>query len=272
MIRVAKKGILGYLPDWFLATIKRTLLTPIRHLRRRVLQLRRRHAIAQLTSRTGWKVLAGPFAGLNFVAIQPGGGGPHLLGTFERELSPIVEEILNANYEHLVNVGAGGGYYAVGFLYRLPTARVTAFEELSDRRESVLAFATKNDVSQRLSMRGHCDTAALAGVVREAESTVLLVDIEGGERELLDPAVLPVLRKTPILVEVHDFIDTGISNLIRTRFAPTHSISVIQHKERERRDLPVIPGLSYRVLKLLAFEGRPEKLTWFWMQPLVPCV
>ena len=223
--------------------------------------------VAKLTSRTGWNVLTGPFAGLDYVALRPDTGGPQLLVTYEMELWPIVERILG-QYQHLVNVGAGEGYYAVGFLYRHPDVRVTAFEEQSDRRESILTFAAKNGVSRRLSVQGHCDPAALEAAIRDGESTVVWVDIEGGERELLDPAVLPILRKTPVLVELHDFKDPEISRLINVRFAPTHSISVVQQRKRERGDLPAVSGLSYRALKFLAREGRPAKMTWFWVQPL----
>ena len=256
----------SHLLDSLRRITKRAILHPIYRLRGRMRRRRRHRLIRQLTSQTHGIILTGPFAGLSW-PVRPDTSGSYLLGTYERELWPIVNRVIDANYEHLVNVGAGSGYYAVGFLHRCPTTRVTAFEALSNRREAIMAFATKNDVSQRLAPEGSYDADRLRATIRAGESTVLWVDIEGGERELLDPTVLPVLRTIPILVEVHDFHDPAISRLLKTRFASTHNILAIQQEERRRRDLPAIKGLSDRSVKFLAGEGRPARMTWLWMQP-----
>jgi len=56
------------------------------------------------------RVMAGPFAG-NFY-IQCGGGGawlPRLLGTYEKELWPVIESICKSPFSHIVDIGSAEG-------------------------------------------------------------------------------------------------------------------------------------------------------------------
>jgi hypothetical protein len=49
------------------------------------------------------------------------------LGTYEREIAGVVEEICRAEPAVLIDVGTAGGYYAVGFGMRLPDSKIIAF-------------------------------------------------------------------------------------------------------------------------------------------------
>jgi hypothetical protein len=68
------------------------------------------------------------------------------------------------------------------------------------------------------------------------------------------------------LVELHDFIDPSISPSIQARFGGTHEISRIPASEREGIDLPGLAHLSAEERRLALWEGRPEGMTWAWMQ------
>ena len=64
---------------------------------------------------------------------------PKLLGVYERELNPYIEQACALNFPLIVDVGAAEGYYAVGMALRNPSARVIAFEMDARAREALAA-------------------------------------------------------------------------------------------------------------------------------------
>ena len=78
----------------------------------------------------GLAVRSGPFAGLRFPEAAV--AGPHhadslpakLLGSYQQQLHPALERLLESGFSTIENVGAAEGYYAVGLALRAPDARV----------------------------------------------------------------------------------------------------------------------------------------------------
>jgi hypothetical protein len=82
---------------------------------------------------------------------------------------------------------------------------------------------------------------------------------------------VPSLRGATILVELHDFIRPGITDLLKQRFEPTHRIEHIWQEPRSRADYPwrtlgtfLLPK-SY--LDWSVSEWRPVRMAWLWMEP-----
>ena len=64
-------------------------------------------------------------------------------------------------------------------------------------------------------------------------------DCEGGELDLLDPVAAPVLARTRMIVEVHDYGDDAtIGDTLRGRFRDTHAIETIPVGPRRLEDVP----------------------------------
>ena len=77
----------------------------------------------------GPTILGGPFAGMSFVRqVAEGCCVPKLLGCYEEELHPYVEQAILRDYPQVLNIGVAEGYYAVGFARRMPNAKVFAFD------------------------------------------------------------------------------------------------------------------------------------------------
>jgi hypothetical protein len=198
------------------------------------------------------------------------GLGPKLLGCFEREVWPAITQIAASSVQHVVNIGAAEGYYLSGLLRQLPAARGTAFEAETFRLEGIRKVAHLNGIdATRIEVLGRCDVAGLQRTLQRAgdEPTVVIVDVEGDERHLLDPHVVPALRQVAILVEVHDFVDPHISTLLRDRFRLTHGITAFRTEPRRIEDLPRLRHVPRRMLRRLMEEGRPTAMEWFWMEP-----
>jgi hypothetical protein len=95
-----------------------------------------------------------------------------------------------------------------------------------------------NQPLPNIAVEGLCDAPALEAVLRGITGAWVLIDAEGAEREILDPALVPSLAKTVVLVELHDFIVRGIRALLEGRFHPTHRIEVIPARPRTANDFP----------------------------------
>ena len=250
-----------------LETVMRTVfLAPVRRFRKRVQRIRRQRDEQALVAHAGLIVRSGPFVGMSLRgACSPLGG--KLLGTHEMELAPVIERLCRSDIEHVVNVGAADGFYAVGMLHRLKMARGTAFEMLTAYHSSIHELADSNSVRERLDIRAACDPEVLASALTGNERTLVIIDVEGAERDLLDPSRVPRLRDAWILVELHDFIDPEISTLVRRRFEQSHRVTSYRATPRTPGDLPKVEGMSIRALLRLANEGRPALMEWFWLEP-----
>jgi hypothetical protein len=212
-------------------------------------------------------VIGGPFERLLYCDEACGSMlGPKLLGVYELELQQTIRSVLRDTYEHVTDIGAAEGYYAVGLLRAMPKLRVTAFESTPAGRRAMRCMAKRNGVAQRLTILGTCDTLQLQNALNSAGRALVICDLEGAEDHLLDPRELRGLNRTDMLVELHDFVDIGISPRIAQRFSVTHGITRFRSTRREYRDLPGVAGLDKRQLLFLASERRPCVMEWFWLR------
>ena len=223
--------------------------------------------------RTGGRVLAGPFAGMRYAHHSHGSVYiPKLLGIYERELSASVEAICALAPDRIIDAGAAEGYYAVGLALRLPSTQVIAYEMEAAGRTFLAEMVSLNGVEGRVEIRGKAEPAELQAALEGTARPLVVCDVEGYELVLLDPGAVPALRGTHILVELHDFVHQGLSETIEQRFAPTHRVTRIWQEERESSEFPYATTytrlLPKTYLNRTVTERRPERMSWFWMEPL----
>jgi hypothetical protein len=226
-------------------------------------------ALVRLAARG--RVLTGPFRGM---VMRHGMNWPPLaLGVYERELHPAVDTLVARGFRRVVNFGASDGYYAVGLAMRLPAARVIAFEMDASRLPPVRTMAAANGVADRLTLLGErCTTGRLDETLgSDGSDTLLFVDIDGGEIEVLDPAAAPALRTATILVETHDCFVPGVHAALVERFAPTHVATSIPLRRRTLADfpVPVVRRLLPSTAMALMAEHRPEGQGFLLLEPIV---
>jgi hypothetical protein len=227
---------------------------------------------ALVRERTGMRVAGGCFAGMSYVEGSVGSTFlPKLLGTYERELVPVIEEILRRRFEDVIDIGAAEGYYAVGLARALPGARVYAYE-MTERGRALLAeMAKANGVADRVLIRGKCEVADLRDCLPPSARPLVVCDVEGYEGTLLDVESVPYLKYSFVLVEIHDTLEPGVGQLLKARFQPTHEIREICREDRDAADFPFRTFytrlLPRRVLLNPLREWRPEGVNWFWMRP-----
>jgi hypothetical protein len=233
------------------------------------------------------RVRLGPFAGMRYIDRSIGSAYlPKLLGFYERELIPVIEEECTRRPEFIVDLGAAEGYYAVGLALRNPQARVVSFECVEAGRAALLKMARLNGVADRIDIRGCCEPSDLQALLNSRKdefprvpdllpfsdpNPFILCDVEGDERLLLDPSAVTSLQTARILVETHEFIHPGITDELRRRFAPTHRVELIWQTSRSHGDFP-FRSLGTRLipkpyLDWAVSEWRPIRMCWLWMKP-----
>lgn len=226
----------------------------------------RRRRVSQLVAEmTGGIVQRGPFAGMHYPAAVAAGSvlAPKLLGTYELEIHSWLEAAIGRAPRHVVNLGAGEGYYAVGLALRLPLALIDAFEADPAARDLCVAMADANGVADRISMRARCGVDELRAAL--PSPALVLCDIEGAELELLDPDRVPALRACEIIVEIHGGRSMG--ERIRSRFRDTHEAESVRFGHRSRRDAAGVVRMGRRDLVLAVDERRRRGRDWIHLLP-----
>jgi len=232
-----------------------------------------RIALCIINSIVHGRVFSGPFARMEYVEKSIGSAHyPKLLGTYEMELVPIIERLCAKSFKRIVNVGAGEGYYAVGFLIRCPSTEVIAYEASSNGCKLIKELAERNRVQDRLAIFGLCDVGRFAAIMADNDSSLVIMDVEGAESVLLDPTIAPNLKRSHILVELHEVFVPGVGEAIKKRFSSTHTITEIRTRKRTMLDFPIkLPWITRVMLKRYfleaMFENRKGQMIFFYLQP-----
>lgn len=218
----------------------------------------------------GLGVRGGPFAGMRYPrdAVAATTVVPKLLGSFELELHPVIDEVLDRGCPTILNIGCAEGYYAVGLALRLPEARVYAFDSDPSFRRLCETMASLNGVDDRVTIYDAATAVGLQTFVQNGDRSFIVCDCEGCELELLDPAKAPFLRTASILVELHHFVDRTVSSVVLGRFRETHETHLIASSERDPKGYEELSRFSHQDAALAVAEFRPEPMEWAWMKPL----
>jgi hypothetical protein len=219
----------------------------------------------------GLIVRSGPFAGLRYV--ERAVGAPHLadclpaklLGSYEKELHPAIESVLQAGYSTIVNVGAADGYYAVGLALRALEARVHAFEVDDGRRELCEEIARVNGVAERVETSGACDPDWLAALDGDY---LVIMDCEGCEVGLLGPEQAAGLSGSALIVELHDFIHARSSGQVTAALHDTHKVEIVHAEPRHSGEFPELDFLGWKNRELAVSEVRSHPTSWAIATPL----
>jgi precorrin-6B methylase 2 len=214
----------------------------------------------------------GVFRGLKYPTNKSVGSAliPKLLGSYERELQPLLERLRTQNYTEIVDIGCAEGYYAVGLAKLFPNARVYAYDTNPEGVRLCRLMAQANQVETRLITGSFCDAPTLLKLPLTKRALVVC-DCEGYEKHLFTPATVQKLAAHDVLVEVHDFLDIAISDHLRTVFQATHQIETIQSiddiKKARAYDYPELAAFDLAQRKLLLAEHRPAIMEWFYFHP-----
>lgn len=215
----------------------------------------------------GVKVIDGPFAGMEYLdRTAEGCHVAKLLGCYEQPLHGEIEKAIAGGYTAIINIGCAEGYYAVGFARRMEFAEVYAYDLDEKARMTCALLAEKNHVVDRVQVAAGFTVKDFAHF--SGHHALVLCDIEGAEKDLLQPAVAPALAGMDLLVESHECFVPGISKMLRDRFAATHHAHIIY--DNGQRHLSHLPpwfhSLAHLDQLLAVWEWRSGPTPWLLLK------
>ena len=214
----------------------------------------------------GAVVQSGPFKGM--VCIRNADEGclvPKLLGCYEEELIPTVEDFIRTEYDRIIDVGCASGYWLTGLALRMPHAELFGFDIEKEALARCSELIALNNVQSRVKLLGFCTPDQLEKLIYP--KTLLFMDCDGPEYDLLDPQLAPALRRADIIVEIHDFINPKISSTLHERFRESHTIERISSRRREPASerYPGLKALPREHWPAALNERRPCVQEWMIM-------
>ena len=220
-----------------------------------------------LLQQQGTVVMQGPLAGMDF--LPQSAEGCHiakLLGCYEQPLQPFIEEAITNTYPTILNIGCAEGYYAVGMARRMPSTQVLAFDLNPKAQEVCIALAQKNGVSDRVKVGALFKPEDFAIYINQ--KVLVLCDIEGAEKDLLDPEMAPALKGMDLIVESHECLIPGITQTLIDRFKDTHQLTLVQDNgQRQLQDVPQwFNNLAHLDQLLATWEWRSGATPWLVMK------
>ena len=201
----------------------------------------------------GARILGGPFAGMEYVSHATEGAlVPRLLGTYESELHPHLRAMMAGGVDCVVDVGCAEGYYAVGLARMAPEVTVYAYDIDEKARRACADLAAKNGVADRVIVGGEFAPdgfEAFAG-----RRALVMVDAEGAEVDILQPALSPSLAGMNVIVETHDLYRANAMATIVERFRPTHDILRVDQQPKAFDMPPWLKALPHLDQLLAVWE------------------
>ncbi|MBS0333057.1 MAG: methyltransferase, partial [Proteobacteria bacterium] len=233
---------------------------------RRVARWRSRLLANTCIARQGTVISAGLFAGMDYLPEAAEGALiPRLLGVYEAELHGYLRAFAQAGIDCVIDVGCAEGYYAVGLARFMPQVTVYAYDINPKAREACRELAAKNGVAERVIVGGEFPPdgfEAFAG-----RRVLVMVDAEGAEIEILQPALSPALACMNIIVETHDLYRPGALATMVERFSPTHQIVRVDQQAKAFALPGWLQAMNHLDQLIAVWEWRAQPTPWLVMRP-----
>lgn len=213
------------------------------------------------------KVKRGPFAGLVYPAYEAVGAAmpPKFIGTYEDELHPFFNEILTSGYSDVVDIGAAEGYYVCGLALKDPNLNSYAYDTDPYARARCSRMAEVNGIADRVHVREFCDSKELEKFAG-CRKLLVISDCEGYEAELFNKDVVMKLSSSTFMIEIHEFLNSRIPEIMTDAFSATHDIEVVMAENDTskvlNRRFPELERFSDAERFDLIREGRPQMQWW----------
>ena len=149
---------------------------------------------------------------------------------------------------------------------RMPNTQVLAFDLNPKAQEVCTALAQKNAVADRVRVCGLFKPEDFEAY--RHQKVLVLCDIEGAEKDLLNLETAPALIGMDLIIESHESQFPGITQTLMERFKKTHKITLIQDDgQRQLLDTPQwFNNLAHLDQLLATWEWRSGATPWLVMK------
>lgn len=177
-------------------------------------------------------VLNGPFKGMRYIDASNGSQLlPKLVGSYEEPIHKWVYEIIQkGEYTTIIDVGCAEGYYAVGLaLATKSKPRILAFDIDKYALENAKRLAEINGVSGTIYFNDKFNSSIVDKIygANPKTKTLVFMDVEGAELDLLNTIKDPAILRCDVLVELHDCFFPGVTEKIIEYFQKSHYLEIV---------------------------------------------
>jgi len=207
----------------------------------------------------------GHFKGMKYINRSSGSSLlPKILGSYEEPIQDWIGEVIHAGkYNRILDIGCAEGYYACGFALKMPKANIIGYDTDPEARNNSNELKNLNKL-QNIEIKSECTHAELNEM--SVPRTLVFCDIEGFEDVLLNPILVPNLKKVDLLVELHEFIVPDITNKIVERFHLTHTMQLVVNYPFRIKKYETPNLTSQEVMDFIQNEFRPNYMKFIYMR------
>ncbi len=218
-------------------------------------------------------VLNGPFKGLKYPNFQSFGSAifPKILGSYESEIAPVWNKLIENKYDIIIDIGSAEGYYSVGIANILREKSTILAVDISPKALELLKkIAELNGLEKFIETKTSLNSDEI-GTLCEGKRNFILSDCEGYERELFSKNNIQSFLLCDLLIEVHDAKVPGTSTYLIDLFNETHTIerifSVDDFQKTNYYEFDELKTLSSPAKFKMLSEGRSHIQEWLYMLP-----
>ena len=173
-----------------------------------MMKQRRKMLSRNIFDRYNGTVQLGPYKNMKLGSRSNISQGPlalKILGLYEKQVTEKIHQI--GKFQTLINFGAADGYMALGPLFSGACNRSICFEMTEKGRESIKINAKLNQINQKVEVLGKVDDTIIKQLNElkiNSKNSVVLCDIEGAEFNIFSTDLFEFLKKSTIIIELHD--------------------------------------------------------------------
>ncbi len=218
------------------------------------------------------QVLYGAFKGMRLASTSWSARdvGSILLGQYERQ---VVDAIMGSPESHsiFVDVGAADGIYAVGLTLNNRFLSSYCFESSEASQLSIRENAIANNVESRITILGTARANFLSILTHEYDvdltKALFLIDIEGGEFDLLTSQNLKRMRDSVVIVEIHKNVDDFDSKYktLLANSAEFFNLEELSAGSKTNMNFEEIESWPDEDRQIVFSEGRRYEMWWLVM-------
>ena len=148
----------------------------------------------------------------------------------------------------------------------MPNTQVLAFDLNPKAQEVCTVLAQKNGVADRVKVGALFKPEDFE--TYRNQKVLVLCDIEGAEKDLLNPELAPALKGMDIIVESHECLLLGIIQVLVDRFKETHHITLVNDNGQRQLENspPWFNNLAHLDQLLATWEWRSGATPWLVMK------
>ena len=215
----------------------------------------------------------GPLKGLR-LADDAWWGAPDkasmLLGIYEQELLETLCSKPLTDRSYFIDIGAADGYYGIGLVTAGFYKKSFCFEISEKGRQTIQEGARVNRVSEKVEVFGAADHTLAQQLPQGCiDDAVVLVDIEGGEFDVLNEEFLKTFKNAYILIEIHNWIEGFEEKYFNLLLAASRyfEIDTVKPVARDLTQFSELNDFTDDNRYLICSEGRPNVMRFLRLNP-----